>query len=40
MHINTVNQTEILTAAAKTYAVIFAARTRRGKVCKTQCAER
>ena len=39
MHINTVNQAEILLAAAKTYAVIVAARTRLDQLISTESAQ-
>ena len=39
MHINTVNQAEILTAAAKNYAVIVAARTRLEQLISTEGAQ-
>ena len=39
MHINTVNQAEILPAAAKNYAVIVAARTRLEQLISTEGAQ-
>ena len=39
MHINAVNQAEILTAAAKSYAVIVAARTRLEQLISTEGAQ-